>query len=70
MRLEHIFFEMHSAMRDEDGLHADETLEELCKLLHLKTLIESRNLPVDTNAARSTEKVGSDAVRSRSRVFR
>ena len=55
-RLEHIFFEMHSAMRDEDGLHADEALEELCKLLHLKTFIESRNPPVDTNAARSTEK--------------
>lgn len=55
-RLEHIFFEMHSAMRDEDGLHADEALEELCKLLHLKAFIESGNPPVDTNTPRSAEK--------------
>ena len=54
-KLEDIFFEMHSAMRDEDGLHADEALEELCKLLHLKTSLESRNAAIDIAAPRSDE---------------
>lgn len=54
-KLEGIFFEMHSIMRDEDGLHADEALEELCKLLHLKMSIESNNTPIDITSARSCE---------------
>lgn len=47
-RLEDIFFEVHSAMRDIDGLHADAALEELCKLLYLKFYLEehSARLPV------------------------
>ena len=57
-KLEDIFFEMHGAMRDEDGLHADEALEELCKLLHLKTFTESINTPVNTAAPRSAEEKG------------
>lgn len=35
-KLENIFFEVHSAMRDIDGLHADGALEELCKVLYTK----------------------------------
>src|SRR6266487_4816605 len=35
-KLENIFFEIHSCMRDIDGLHADAALEELCKLLYVK----------------------------------
>lgn len=35
-KLENLFFEIHSTMRDIDGLHADEALEELCKLLYVK----------------------------------
>lgn len=35
-KLESIFFELHSCMRDIDGLHADAALEELCKLLYVK----------------------------------
>ena len=54
-KLEDLFFEMHSIMRDEDGLHADEALEELCKLLHLKTSIESRDAPVGDAALLSAE---------------
>ena len=55
-KLESIFFDMHSTMRDEDGLHADEALEELCKLLHLKALAdEGSNLRVDINAPYSAE---------------
>lgn len=57
-KLEGIFFEMHSTMRDEDGLHADEALEELCKLLHLKMAIESSNTPIDTTSIRSCEEKG------------
>jgi type I restriction enzyme M protein len=47
-RLEDIFFEVHSAMRDIDGLHADAALEELCKLLYLKLYLEEhyQRLPV------------------------
>lgn len=39
-KLENIFFDIHSAMRDIDGLHADEALEELCKLLYVKIFDE------------------------------
>lgn len=35
-RLEGVFFETHSHMRDIDGLHAPEAVDELCKLLFLK----------------------------------
>jgi type I restriction enzyme M protein len=47
-KLENIFFEIHSAMRDIDGLHADTALEELCKLLYLKAYLEEQEsiLPV------------------------
>ena len=39
-KLENLFFEIHSCMRDVDGLHADEALEELCKLLYVKVFDE------------------------------
>ncbi|NMA47398.1 MAG: SAM-dependent DNA methyltransferase [Lentisphaerae bacterium] len=47
-RLEDLFFEMHSEMRDVDGLHSDAALEELCKLLYLKFFLEEQaeKLPV------------------------
>lgn len=32
-RLDSVFFEAHSAIRDIDGMHDDEALDELCKLL-------------------------------------
>jgi type I restriction enzyme M protein len=35
-RVENVFFEVHSHIRDIDGLHADEALDELCKVLYLK----------------------------------
>lgn len=35
-RIESLFFELHSHIRDIDGLHADESLDELCKLLYAK----------------------------------
>jgi type I restriction enzyme M protein len=49
-KLESIFFEIHSAMRDIDGLHADAALEELCKLLYLKLHLEEQEslLPIDS----------------------
>ncbi len=34
--LEDVFFEAHSHIRDIDGLHADEALDELCKVLYAK----------------------------------
>lgn len=40
-RLEDLFYELHSLVRDIDGLHADEALDELCKLLHAR-LYEER----------------------------
>ncbi|MBR0672246.1 HsdM family class I SAM-dependent methyltransferase [Neoroseomonas soli] len=35
-RLENILFEVHSALRDLDGLHAPDALDEVCKLLYAK----------------------------------
>lgn len=35
-RIGNLFFEVHSYIRDIDGLHADEALDELCKLLYAK----------------------------------
>ena len=35
-RFENILFEAHSHIRDIDGMHADESLDEVCKLLHTK----------------------------------
>lgn len=34
--IENIFFEAHSHIRDVDGMHADEALDELCKVLYVK----------------------------------
>jgi type I restriction enzyme M protein len=34
--LENVFFEVHSHLRDIDGLHADAALDELCKLIYVK----------------------------------
>lgn len=47
-KLENLFFEIHSVMRDIDGLHADAALEELCKLLYLKAHLEEQaaSLPI------------------------
>ena len=35
-RFENILYEAHSHIRDIDGMHADESLDEVCKLLHTK----------------------------------
>lgn len=35
-RLKNLFFEIHSAIRDIDGLHDDLALDELCKLIYAK----------------------------------
>lgn len=35
-RVENVFFEAHSHIRDIDGLHSDEALDELCKILYAK----------------------------------
>jgi type I restriction enzyme M protein len=35
-RLENILFEVHSALRDVDGLHAPDALDEVCKLIYAK----------------------------------
>lgn len=53
-KLENIFFEIHSAMRDIDGLHADSALEELCKILYLKSYLEEQKslLPIDSVSTR------------------
>ncbi len=37
-----ILFEAHSALRDVDGLHPDEALDELCKLIYAKLYDEER----------------------------
>ncbi|MCP4108242.1 MAG: SAM-dependent DNA methyltransferase [Desulfobacteraceae bacterium] len=81
-KLENIFFEIHSAMRDIDGLHADAALEELCKLLYLKSHLEEQkaSLPIDSVTSESfgtVEEYGSclralyrEAINYDLRVFR
>lgn len=39
-KVENIFFDIHSYIRDIDGLHMDEALDELCKMLFCKMLDE------------------------------
>jgi len=43
-KVEGVFFEIHSYFRDIDGLHADEALDELCKILYAK-LYDEENTP-------------------------
>jgi type I restriction enzyme M protein len=40
-RVERLLFEVHSDLRDIDGLHPDAALDELCKILLVKTYDES-----------------------------
>ena len=42
-RFENVFFEAHSFLRDIDGLHPDEALDELCKLIYVKLYDEEMN---------------------------
>src|SRR5690606_38208811 len=37
---ERVLFDCHSAARDADGLHADEALDEICKVLYAKIFDE------------------------------
>lgn len=39
-KVENVFFEVHSHIRDIDGLHADEALDEVCKVLYVKMFDE------------------------------
>lgn len=39
-QFENVFFEAHSFLRDIDGLHPDEALDELCKLIYTKLFDE------------------------------
>jgi type I restriction enzyme M protein len=43
--LEDVFFQAHSHVRDIDGLHADEALDELCKILYVKLFDEEMTVP-------------------------
>lgn len=43
--LEDVFFQAHSHIRDIDGLHADEALDELCKVLYAKLYDEEMTTP-------------------------
>lgn len=81
-KLENLFFEIHSCMRDVDGLHADEALEELCKLLYVKVYDEEllertdheplhvRNFGSCEEYAASVRKLYREAANYDLRVFR
>jgi type I restriction enzyme M protein len=43
-KVESVFFEAHSHIRDIDGLHMDEALDELCKVIYCKIFDESETL--------------------------
>lgn len=44
-RVENVLFEIHSHIRDIDGFHADEALDELCKILYAKLYDEEMTKP-------------------------
>ena len=43
-KLENVLFEVHSAFRDIDGLHAPDALDEICKLIYAKIFDEENSL--------------------------
>ena len=43
--VESVFFDASSHIRDIDGLHADEALDELCKVLYTKLFDEEQTMP-------------------------
>lgn len=43
-KLENVLFEVHSAFRDVDGLHAPDALDEICKLIYAKLYDEENSL--------------------------
>lgn len=52
---ENVFFEAHSFLRDLDGLHPDEALDELCKLIYAKMYDEESGLNVFSMATGNVE---------------
>ena len=44
-RVENVFFEIHSHIRDIDGFHPDEALDEVCKILYVKLYDEEMTKP-------------------------
>lgn len=43
-KLENVLFEVHSALRDIDGLHASDALDEICKLIYTKLYDEEQSV--------------------------
>lgn len=60
---EYVFYEAHSFLRDLDGLHPDEALDELCKLIYAKLYDEETNSGVFNMPYGNVEEYAS-AVRS------
>lgn len=54
-RFENVFFEAHSFLRDLDGLHPDEALDELCKLIYAKMYDEESGANVFSSATGNVE---------------
>ncbi len=44
VKAENLFFQIHSLIRDIDGLHADDALDELCKIIYTKLYDEETTL--------------------------
>lgn len=54
-KFENIFFEAHSYLRDLDGLHPDEALDELCKIIYAKLYDEESKDDLFSNPQGSNE---------------
>lgn len=52
---ENIFFEAHSFLRDLDGLHPDEALDELCKLIYAKMYDEESGTNIFSSSVGNIE---------------
>lgn len=58
-QFENMFFEAHSFLRDLDGLHPDEALDELCKLIYAKLYDEELDSGIFSSSAGNSEEYAS-----------
>lgn len=54
-KFENVFFEAHSFLRDLDGLHPDEALDELCKLIYAKMYDEEAGTNIFSTMSGNSE---------------
>ena len=67
---ENLLFEIHSLIRDLDGLHPPDAIDEICKLLHAKIFDEEERAPEDFQMRRSGFRSDDEAASAARQVYR